>query len=268
MIKLSTLTGRPLLRLVSSLKTRSSTMLAGDSSQVTNLRTLFFKVDFVHLLVNLFTKVFHRRLGGLLHQAGSDRHVHNHDHNYNNHNHHNRCPQEGCGQQEGEEAAQGGLSNENIVGSSMEALCPLDSTNPIQQSASPCSPAEEAEEGWEEGCQDGRQEEGRRGGQEEHGHGWRGTGRNENNQCQLEYLLIWPNCRWVRLLRRPLRFEKFTFTGLRLELKAPENSGTDFNARNLPIDQSGIPTPGTWNRFLQNTWNGSPLSDLSTWKPQ
>jgi len=24
-----------------------------------------------------------------------------------NHNHHNRCPQEGCGQQEGEEAAQG-----------------------------------------------------------------------------------------------------------------------------------------------------------------
>merc|ERR1719150_147574 len=74
--------------------------------------------------------------------------------------------------------------------------------------------------------------------------------------------------RRVRLLRRPLRFEKFTFTGLRLELKAPENSGTDFNARNLPIDQSGIPTPGTWNRFLQNTWNGSPLSDLSTWKPQ
>ena len=131
MIKLSTLTGRPLLRLVSSLKTQSSTMLAGDSSQVTNLRTLFFKVDFVQLLVNLFTKVFHRRLGGLLHQAGSDRHVHNHDHNYNNHNHHNRCPQEGCGQQEGEEAAQGGLSNENIVGSSMEALCPLDSTNPI-----------------------------------------------------------------------------------------------------------------------------------------
>jgi len=61
-----------------------------------------------------------------------------------------------------------------------------------------------------------------------------------------------------------LRFEKFTFAGLRLELKAPENPGTDFNARNLPIDQSGIPTPGTWNRFLQTTWNGSPLSDLST----
>merc|ERR1712223_803851 len=67
--------------------------------------------------------------------------------------------------------------------------------------------------------------------------------------------------RGVRLLRRPLRFKKFTFTGPRLELKAPENPGTDFNARNLPIDQSGIPTPGTWNRFLQNTWNGSPLSD-------
>ena len=119
------------MRLVSSLKTQSSTMLAGDSSQVADLRTLVFKVDFVQLLVNLFTSVSHRRLGGLLHQAGSDRHVYDHDHDYNHHNHHNRRPQEGCGQQEGEETAQGGLSNEHIVVSSTEALCPLDSANPI-----------------------------------------------------------------------------------------------------------------------------------------